>query len=41
MNSSYVTFLNKIEIICLHRVEIFQALLSNINTFICTQLNGF
>ena len=40
-------FLNKPEIICLHKDKWFQVLLSNINnliqdkTFVCTQLNGF
>ena len=36
MNSLLVTILNKPELICLHTVTWFQALLSNAYSFICT-----
>ena len=32
--------LNEPKFICLHTVEQFQVLLSKVNSFICTQLNG-
>ena len=39
-NSLLVTlFLSKPELICLHTIKWFLVLLSNINSFICTQLN--
>ena len=34
-------FLNEPEFICLHTVKWFQVLLSNTDSFIYTQLNGF
>ena len=36
-----ILFLNEPELICSHRDEWFQVLLSKTNSFICTQLNGF
>ena len=41
MNSLYVTFLIKQGLICLHTVKWFEVLISNTNSFICSQLNGF
>ena len=41
VNSLWVTFLNVRELICLHSEKYFQVLLSNTNSSICTQLNGF
>ena len=35
------SFLNELELICLHTVEWFQVFLANTNNFICTQLNGW
>ena len=37
--SFFANILNKSEIICFHTVKWFQVLLSNTNSFICTQLN--
>ena len=42
MNGLEVTlFLNKAELIYLHKVKGFQVLLFNNNSFICTKFNGF
>ena len=42
MNSLLVTlFLNELDLICLHTIQYFKVLLSNTDSFICTQLNGF